>query len=716
MRSDRIAGLALTLALGLLGCETSPFRCAGRGPTACVGAAAVCTTDGYCATAVDRSRCPSGLQYSSTAAQPGACVAPDAAPIDASTDAPMVDVPAIDVPAIDVPTVDVPTVDVPTIDVPTIDVPTVDVPAVDVPGIDAVDVADVPEPDTGPEMTVDVPPLADVTLPADVPTRCLPPRMLWPMSTSHVTIRRPSVEGTFDDRSTTSLVAAEFSRTRDFAAPLRGWAAAVAGQVAVRPPSRLAPGVWFWRLRSVCNVGGSDTLGPASAVWEFIAPAGVGSPVDSAWGSALDVNGDGLADLAVADPTRGIVSLYFGRAGGLVGTPSQSPYELGAHGASLDSAGDVNGDGYGDLITGACPSRQEQNLRSPTPCAQIAVVRLGSPTGVSTRIVLTAPTAPGVGMHFGTAVAGIGDFDHDGYGDVVVGSGFTPAVAAVVLYRGGPRGVDPSAPIVIPAPSALGVPPPARLVGFGAVLASAGDLDGDRNADFVVGAPGVNRVAFFRGVRGTFQGDRLPSTQSDPAELTADLSATALSLAGDLDGDGLSDVLVGAPALNRFTVMFGNTLRPPVVLTLLAPAGLHLGGALAGGFDANADGLSDFVVGAQVDGSPGGRAYLYTGRAAWSRAVLPTAELLPPVTPPAAPTRYGASAGGTGDCDGDGLDDWTVGAPGYVAGDSPVMPFPVQLYSGSAALGTPAGPSLLEGRSIVLPSGVVPSTFGRGLR
>ena len=82
------------------------------------------------------------------------------------------------------------------------------------------------------------------------------------------------------------------------------------------------------------------------------------------------------------------------------------------------------------------------------------------------------------------------------------------------------------------------------------------------------------------------------------ASVGADLSATALSLAGDLDGDGLSDALVGAPALNRFTAMFGNTLRPPVVLTLLAPAGLHLGGALAGGFDAHADGLSDFVVGA----------------------------------------------------------------------------------------------------------------------
>jgi hypothetical protein len=218
---------------------------------------------------------------------------------------------------------------------------------------------------------------------------------------------------------------------------------------------------------------------------------------------AGDVNGDGYDDLIVGDPVypdpvrgNGAAFLFMGSASGIPsGSPETAAARLVAHqqgtnfGASVAAAGDVNGDGYDDVIVGAPYYDADQTD------AGAAFVFHGSATGIAdagpesaaTRLASDRPSAL-----FGYSVAGAGDANADGYADVIVGAlnppaagDFTTDEGAAYVFLGSASGIaDATA-----STAALEVESNQPNALFGEYLAGAGDVNGDGHGDVIVGAP-----------------------------------------------------------------------------------------------------------------------------------------------------------------------------------------------------------------------------------
>ena len=225
------------------------------------------------------------------------------------------------------------------------------------------------------------------------------------------------------------------------------------------PAVDLPPGVVYWRLFGRSNAAVATT---PSVTWEgTIGHRTAG--VDTSWGSLLDVNGDGHADIAVGDTGNAAIYVHHGSAAGFGATPTISSVP-DALGGFFESAGDISGDGYADLLAGGSGG---------------GFVYAGGPGGASTTawssVVLgTFPSA--------SSVAAAGDVDGDVYADVVVG---TPNPSGAQIYRGGPAGLA-SSPSATTSGTAGGVAtwPWARGLS-GSRPRAAGDVNGDSRADIV---------------------------------------------------------------------------------------------------------------------------------------------------------------------------------------------------------------------------------------
>lgn len=231
----------------------------------------------------------------------------------------------------------------------------------------------------------------------------------------------------------------------------------------------LAAGVHFWRLFT--RIGGT-TLTRSSPTWEFF--VGQRSAArDVSFGTTLDVNGDGLADVAIASKNLmetfgssiGRIYVYQGSLVGLPSTPTTvirgiKPAEW--FGRTVASAGDVNGDGYADLLAGA-----EGGDR--------VYLFLGGPDGVPTTPSATIVSPSKTEGDFGFSIASAGDVNQDGYGDIVVGA----YIGRAYVFHGDPHGLGASPATVLEAPlhdSRFGI------------AVSGGDFDGDGFGDVAVAA------------------------------------------------------------------------------------------------------------------------------------------------------------------------------------------------------------------------------------
>ena len=205
---------------------------------------------------------------------------------------------------------------------------------------------------------------------------------------------------------------------------------------------------------------------------------------------------------------------------------------------------------------------------------------------------------------------------------------------------------------------------------FGTAVAALGDVDSDGVADFVVGVPGhdigdeedglanVGTAHVFSGKTGA-----LIRTLDDPPRGGDEAGAafgSALANAGDVNSDGVSDVIVGAPGEGRVYVFDGNT--GSVLYSIVSPKTELLssfGAAVAGGQDFSKDNKPDIVIGAPLQSGSRGAVYIYNGT---------NGSLIRRLKAPVSQTfaQFGASVYASPDLTGDQKADLIVGAPGQI--------------------------------------------------
>jgi hypothetical protein len=257
-----------------------------------------------------------------------------------------------------------------------------------------------------------------------------------------------------------------------------------------------------------------------------------------------DVNGDGFGDFLVRsqgdESTIGVAPaphayIYFG------GPTLHSQPDVVLDCGSVDDEngaaagiGDVNGDGYDDVAIGGVTVDAQHHALPPTRVD----IHFGGPAMANAPdLTLLGEMSNPSDNFFGSAIAGVGDLNDDGYPDFVVGSHDGPGVVRV--YFGGP-GLNSMADVSLTSPPGAGV-----LFGFS--VAGVGDYNGDGIADLAVGAPGNGP---FPGPLGSahvyFGGASLSSTPGVTLTGTSpgDWFGAAVAGARDVDGDGFDDVAV----------------------------------------------------------------------------------------------------------------------------------------------------------------------------
>lgn len=371
---------------------------------------------------------------------------------------------------------------------------------------------------------------------------------------------------------------------------------------------------------------------------------------------AGDVNGDGYDDL--------VVGAHLTDIGGLVDVGSVFVYS-GVDGAllyrmdgeasgdwfgySVSAAGDVDGDGFYDLIAGAHLTDRSGRMDSGS-----AYVFSGVDGSLLHRRDGTA-----AGDWFGFSVSGAGDVNADGLDDLIVGAklaspgGLQTAGSAAVL-----SGADGSL-----IHQWNGIAPDDRL---GASVSNAGDVDGDGFADLIVGAIGTDpggmsdagSAYVFAGADGS-----LIHQWDGAAEF--DSFGYSVSGAGDIDGDGFDDLTVGAPFVDYGTLVdagsafvFSGADGSLQYQWTGSTSRDFLGASVAGAGNINGDGFDDLIVGAWSarvgDPSDAGLARVYSGV---------DGVLIHQWNGGAQATWFGHAVANAGDVNGDGTNDLIVGAP-----------------------------------------------------
>lgn len=343
-------------------------------------------------------------------------------------------------------------------------------------------------------------------------------------------------------------------------------------------------------------------------------------------------------------------------------------------GQALVTLGDVNGDGVPDLAV-AAPFQDgdfvstERGYGKPQNVGKIFIV---DGSTLSVLNILNDPEFEQVqDLHFGgqlgTSLSPVADLNGDGIPDLLAGVPHhvaDPDSDEAKINAGEAfvfSGKDGSVLFTLTDPTA------AEDDKMGTAVAALGDVDADGIADLLVGVPGkdiggedglsnVGLAYIFSGKTG-----QVILTLNHPDEGGAEAGAafgTAVANAGDIDGDGVTDVLIGAPGEGQAFVFNGKT--GSLVFTLVSPftETLHsFGAAVAGGKDFNHDRKLDLVIGSPARESFQGAAYIFNGSDGSLQRTL-----LPATRQPFA--QFGASLFVSDDLTGNRLPDVAVGAPG----------------------------------------------------
>ncbi len=365
---------------------------------------------------------------------------------------------------------------------------------------------------------------------------------------------------------------------------------------------------------------------------------------------AGDVNGDGYDDMIIGaldyNSTTGRAYVYYGGAvlNNVADVVMTGAATLNNFGGSVSGAGDINGDGYEDVIVGA---------RGYSSNTGRAYIYYGG--SVMNNVVDVTMTGESAGSRFGN-VSDAGDVNGDGYSDVIVGASWhNSSTGRAYVYCGGTN-MNNTADVVVTGEGTNNL--------FGEGVSTAGDVNGDGYSDVIIGAyfygagSGKIYVLFGNSIM-----DNIPDvTRTGSA---SSFFGFSVATAGDMNGDGFSDILAGANYYNGLTgrvYLYDYFMRGEIDADKTIQGefvGDSFGRSVSDAGDVNGDGYDDYLVGAGAYNNNTGRAYIYYGGSISDEIpdVILNGESVSSV--------FGTSVSSAGDVNGDGFDDVIAGAYGY---------------------------------------------------